>query len=514
MYRLLIVDDESHTRQQLKTAVNWELLQIRIVGEAQNGLEALTLAMEKKPDLVICDIRMPRMDGISFASGLLSHFPHTQFIFLSGYSDKMDMKHAIRLEAVDYIFKPFELSDLLFAVEKALERLKKPVPNPQPPADNDIVFRLLYQAALPGGISEFLQQNRLPLDFSQPWTAVLVRTDTGVSFSGYRAGGMPDSMELQTLPGRYFQDFAQQLAAIFSKRYLLSKGGNSLIVFANLPSPAENEMQLENALLPLLRIVKEAQTVIGISRCHTSPKDLSDAFREAREAAQTSFLSGYGKIYPFQKESFLHPFSPEHEAKNAVFSCLDRRKFSEASVFLEHYFLYLGSCFPSDIPAIREDTLQLSLSLQSRMKHPPFRFVGEFISRAATLEDIFLYLQYLLKQYMAESDQLDNQGRIIFEAESYILKHLDETLTVGQIAEHVFVSASYLCFLYKKRTGNTINKFILDARMKKAKSLLLDTGMKIGDIASSLGYANQNYFTKTFVSYYGTTPSSFRNHRL
>ena len=89
---------------------------------------------------------------------------------------------------------------------------------------------------------------------------------------------------------------------------------------------------------------------------------------------------------------------------------------------------------------------------------------------------------------------------------------MSENLSVRQIADHVFVSPTYLCFLYKKQTSKTLKQFILDIRMQKAKAMLLDTNMRIGDIAASLGYMNQNYFTKIFASYYGTTPSIFRNN--
>lgn len=101
MYHLLIVDDESYTRQRIRTAINWEMLGIQILGEAENGLDALAAASERKPDIVICDVRMPGMDGISFATELLRRFPTVQFIFVSGYSDKMYLKNALHLEAVE-----------------------------------------------------------------------------------------------------------------------------------------------------------------------------------------------------------------------------------------------------------------------------------------------------------------------------------------------------------------------------------------------------------------------------
>lgn len=221
-------------------------------------------------------------------------------------------------------------------------------------------------------------------------------------------------------------------------------------------------------------------------------------------------MTGYGKVYRYEFLS-TRCFSPNHETRIAFLKSLEDNHFSESSNYLEDYFLYLKSCSCHDIPAIREDLLQLALAVKAHLKNSPFKLLGEFISSAATLDDILLYLQYLLECCLQESDQLDHFGRTVFEAESYVLKHLDSPLSIRQIADYVYVSPTYLCFLYKKQTGKTLNQFILDSRMKKAKRLLLDTNMKIGDIAASLGYANQNYFTKTFSSYYGATPTNFRN---
>ena len=62
--------------------------------------------------------------------------------------------------------------------------------------------------------------------------------------------------------------------------------------------------------------------------------------------------------------------------------------------------------------------------------------------------------------------------------------------------------------------SGTINHFILDTRMKRARDLILETNLQLGEISSRLGYANQNYFTKTFTRYFGVNPSIYRNQAL
>lgn len=119
MYKMIVVDDSEMTRQGIRASVNWEVMDVRIVGEAADGLEAMVLIHDTDPDIIICDIRMPKLDGIALINEVLPSHPSLQVIFFSGYSDKEYLKNAIKLEAVDYLYKPLQLHELIGAVEKA-----------------------------------------------------------------------------------------------------------------------------------------------------------------------------------------------------------------------------------------------------------------------------------------------------------------------------------------------------------------------------------------------------------
>lgn len=122
MYKMIVVDDSEMTRQGIRASVNWEVMDVRIVGEAADGLEAMVLIHDTDPDIIICDIRMPKLDGIALINEVLPSHPSLQVIFFSGYSDKEYLKNAIKLEAVDYLYKPLQLHELIGAVEKAKKK--------------------------------------------------------------------------------------------------------------------------------------------------------------------------------------------------------------------------------------------------------------------------------------------------------------------------------------------------------------------------------------------------------
>ena len=113
MIKLLIADDELPIRRGIAASVPWADHGVQVVGEAADGLEALRLAVEHRPDVVITDVRMPLMDGLEFAEKLRERFPAVKVLLLSGYADFAYAQQAIRLGVTEYLLKPFGAEELL-----------------------------------------------------------------------------------------------------------------------------------------------------------------------------------------------------------------------------------------------------------------------------------------------------------------------------------------------------------------------------------------------------------------
>jgi Response regulator containing CheY-like receiver domain and AraC-type DNA-binding domain len=126
MYRLIIIDDEELFRKNLINKIDWCSYGITIAGEAENGREALEIIRKIKPDIVICDIKMPIMDGISVLKNM-ENIGHTKFIILSGYNDFEFTRHAIMYGAFDYILKPLKEEELVGVLIRAVESLNKDI---------------------------------------------------------------------------------------------------------------------------------------------------------------------------------------------------------------------------------------------------------------------------------------------------------------------------------------------------------------------------------------------------
>ena len=113
MYQVLIADDEPWITYGLVHLIPWEDFGYTVCGTAQNGLEALQMCREQRPDLLISDIRMPGMDGISQQDSLRKETLDLHVVFVSGYSEFEYAQSAVRLGAYDYLLKPVEAKDLI-----------------------------------------------------------------------------------------------------------------------------------------------------------------------------------------------------------------------------------------------------------------------------------------------------------------------------------------------------------------------------------------------------------------
>ena len=124
----VIVDDEPCVRDVVKALGHWRELDIAVVGEAEDGAAGLELAMQLKPDIVISDVKMPRMSGLELAAQL-QNSPHPpKIIIVSGYDDYDLVRQALKCGVTDYLLKPIkesELNEQLAACAQAVSQHSK-----------------------------------------------------------------------------------------------------------------------------------------------------------------------------------------------------------------------------------------------------------------------------------------------------------------------------------------------------------------------------------------------------
>ena len=122
-YRILLVDDEEEVRKGILRKMDWEKLGFQVAGDAENGEEALEKIEQLKPDVVMTDIRMPYMDGLTLTSRIRQKYPSMKVLIFSGYDDFEYAQQAIKLNVTEYILKPVNVEELTEILNRVRENL-------------------------------------------------------------------------------------------------------------------------------------------------------------------------------------------------------------------------------------------------------------------------------------------------------------------------------------------------------------------------------------------------------
>ena len=123
MIGVIIIDDEEWVRFLIKGLVPWDKLGMKVLGEATDGLEGVSLCLKLKPDIVLVDIRMPIMDGLTVLEKLSHDLPDTKIIIISGYNEFEYAQKALKSRAFDYILKPVDEDELISTLGKARDEI-------------------------------------------------------------------------------------------------------------------------------------------------------------------------------------------------------------------------------------------------------------------------------------------------------------------------------------------------------------------------------------------------------
>ena len=223
--KLLIVDDEELTRTGVITSINWDSLGISEVLQADDGVHGLEMARQYKPEIVLCDVRMPRMDGITMLERMEKFLPDIVPIFMSGYSDKEYLKAAIKLKAVNYIEKPLKPSEIKAAVKEARSLYiqkqhshRGETLHSQETASS--LAQLLTQPYTGNAekIGSLAEELHLPLGNNTYFTSYIVKTDTSLEST-------------TTSLGAFCQDFQNYMSGHHIKCIYIEKKSRYLVYF-------------------------------------------------------------------------------------------------------------------------------------------------------------------------------------------------------------------------------------------------------------------------------------------
>lgn len=525
-YKVLLVDDEEEVIQVIMKKIDWEALGFLVVGYANNGVKALELVEEFRPDVVMTDIKMPFMDGMELSNRIRAEFPTIKILFFTGFDEFEYAKGAIQLEAEEYILKPVNAAELTNVFAKLKTKLDREISEKR----NVEILQKYYMESLPVLQANFytsllegrIDAEEIPgylsnyqLDFSGPFFCCLV-----IHTSASRT---PKDISPLLLSASVQKQAEERLAQKWQAKCFFYLGNTILIP----------QLANENAVSELTddcdRFCKYADCIIGavvtvgIGRVCGNLMELSQSYESAREAVSYRVLYGSGRainmkeIVPSQGGNASS--SREFQLSN-LFKMIRMGSAEEVVTAVEEYLNHADFSDKS-LQQHHVDVMEListlyRFSINNDVQAPEFSGdIMKLYGRLLELEPDALQ-KWLVDSCLAFREEFiharnKSTKSFVSRAKEYVHNnYAEEELSLDDICQVLGVSNSYFSTIFKKETGSSFVSYLTDYRMERARDLLIETDEKSYIIAKSVGYTDPNYFSYVFKRRFGVSPSKYR----
>ncbi|WP_248923868.1 response regulator [Paenibacillus hamazuiensis] len=522
--RILIVDDEKPIRQWFEYVIRQYDEEFEIVGICSNGEEALHMYEQRRPDIIITDIRMPVMDGLELIRAVKDRGGAPQFLILSNYDHFEYVKKGLVMGARDYLLKA-ETADA--EIIEALRNIRThlgsrgQIGGAGSPEENAEIIEVL--------IRDYLRHNSLGHEPMQKIADYLFAASSrskyilALSADHYTAWALhmteAEKQANLSLLSKFIQDRVKMSFPI-SAAVQTDENEHVLIVErcdVGRSSITERLRDLCTNINGEISRRFDCTVSIGIGTAFESMEGMKQSYAEANEAKDYKFYSGPSGVHVFERHSrdgaardrclmsiheLIRTFQgSDRHAASHVLSVLDgileegrhgfppqeaKKMIIRMLELLSHKLMEAAET--SEIPRLLYDPEELLT-------------IGEF--KESFRDRVMMQLEAMLEaasRHMYRYSEATN--RII----RYLHDHFSQKVDMAQLARLVHLNENYISQLFKKETGQSVTRFLLSIRMERAKQMLTGKRMKISEIAPEVGYASESHFCTVFKLYFGKSP--------
>ncbi|MGG4340757.1 response regulator transcription factor [Paenibacillus lautus] len=516
--RILIVDDEPLVRIGIKSAIDWQAQGVEIVGEAGDGEEALRMITETAPDVVLLDIKMPKMDGIEVLRAIKDRQLPVQAIVLSSFDDITYVKEALKLGAFDYFHKPDmnerELTAMLKSVREQLGSRGVPA-QVGPSAAGNRKEQMLYDA-LHGHVHD-LHETGLK---EGNMYVVLFR------IKNYHTIIQRYTKETESILPNTVQNVVSEILSTEKEVEYLQLDEQCSAVFIS-------NSELKSLLASLTRVNKMVQMissalkrfvnidiVLGISDWFADFDGIQKGYEQAGTALAHQFYNPDTSIFYYQhlKQKSESVYKQADAYLSQMKSALREEANDRFMELLSKWetFLEQEECMEEkDVRKVYEGLLFMI----GESRGTPGGTVQEDVT---AFEEIHNF-QQLSAEYRARfEERFKNRNHLEMKGYSqltrnimeYTEEHYPESLSLKLFGDLFHVSPNYVSRLFKQEVGQGLFDYINELRIEKAKVLLKDYRYKIYDVAEMVGFNNQAHFAIVFQKYTGFSPKQYRKEEV
>lgn len=494
MYKVMIAEDEELILNGIKDMIDWESLGLEVVHLVHDGVEAMEAWKKEEVQIVITDINMPRMGGLELLSKLRSINKEMRFIILSGYDEFEYARTAIRIGVEEYILKPIDEELLMERLEKTVLKL-----NQKNEYKKEVLeFNNKLSGFLEGKMAGVEKEKYIKeLQFAPSENAIVpavVKVNIKNGTKIYDVISHIEDLDKDQVKILYH----------FKNQIIILKAGGDKEYFMNLQNQLESRNNIE--------------TFISVGDGFTEFYYLPKIYKKMKELQKYFIIEGYGKVVD---EGYLtsRKYTDIAIDGTKLHKLIMEKNREEAVSYLEDLFINNANTENISVEHIYRMAFKIAVILQDitvefKLKEGTARSMTELVEELYKAENISSIKDIFIVKISNMIDQLQvddfQYTPVIKQIISEITDYYKEDMNLKTLAHKFHMNTSYLGQIFQREVGCSFSQYLSNAKNSKARDLILNTNMKINDIAKEVGYPDTSYFYRKFKQCYGVSPASLR----
>lgn len=509
--KIAIVDDEALERKALQKMIRDHLPTMEVIAEAANGREAVEVADQYKPDVMLMDIKMPGIDGLEAIERIRRNHPDIKFIIVSAFDTFDYAKQAIRHGVKEYLLKPSRKEEVIGALRRVYDELMEERRKEEENRELQKRVHQLQKLVEKEWLS-VLMLEEVSLEEWKQWEALLPFSIGSGMF-----------MVIQFPSDGKKEDWKHWIEQVLSEketaRYIIGKMMDGQMPVLFFTDTADKSFAWKPMIQSLaLELIQQFEQqygqalYIGLGSPASQLEELRHSYYEALAAVQyyASQKKAKGGFLP-KKTVFAAAAAEQTEREKRL---LDAARQGDLEQALPQCLSYIEEVAAHHPFAAVQQKLEETFVLLGRM----LADFGIAYERTATfhscrsLEELkkaaVEQLRHVVYHIQAWRHQQAN-GKL-GKAKDYIDEHYHHPLTLEEVAEYVGISPYYFSKLFKDRFGMTFIDYVTDVRIARAKKEMANPNKSLKEICFLVGYNDPNYFSRVFKKHTGMSPSEYR----
>jgi len=538
--RVLIVDDDSVARTNLKTLIDWEKAGFDVCGEAANGNSAIQAIKNNIPDIVITDMSMPIMDGVALIEYIEMNYTHIKVIALSGYDDFDYVRQSMKGGAVDYLLKhklnPELLLNTLMAAQKVIFKDREENEHIQKLNDQLTESRIVMKGnfirqLVLGGISEKdeiqgkIEELGLSID-TRNLEVVAVEIDD-FHFIQERF----NIKEIYKLISS-IADISTDILNDMGKAVISHIEAGKFVIIFSFGNMRSNLYIFNNVITTIDRVKTSIKRYLNITACFSLSSlfnditEISKYYKEAEIALKDKFFKGKDKIIRGSSavnigNEFLNLDINDEKMIINCLKSIDRQKVRDCITAIFEKILK-NRASQKSIQMICAELINIinrvarESAIDTKMIYSdediPYNEMKKYETITEVQEwilNIYEKLISLLEVSKINSDFTEPTKK----AMEFIQRNFDKNISLNDAALYIGVNSSYLSRVFKEDYGKRFTEYLNLIRVEHAKFLIENGGSKLKEVVKLVGFNNYTYFFKVFRDVLGMTPLEYEENR-